>query len=265
MMATQQEMMAYAMDELRRQGVPEANLKAAAAHLVGQAQAESGLNPSATHDNGTGYGIYGARLGRADAMQQWLSANGYPRDSAEGQMRYMAREAMSPAYPRTRDVLMNASPDTLAADHTTVTREFERPAVIDDRSKGVLSAYAGGADAPPRAARDPFQAGLSDLDRHLSGLRGKYQPPQQQTGAPDGGSGLSPQQTAMMQLLAKPARAVPQQANYGGIPSPNYAAPGGPSNGVSNMLQLMMQGRQNSNMLALAMGAGNTGGTGASQ
>ena len=34
-------MMKYAMDQLRKEGVPEANLRAAAAHLVGQAYMES--------------------------------------------------------------------------------------------------------------------------------------------------------------------------------------------------------------------------------
>ncbi len=47
------QMMAYAMDQLRREGVPESNLRQAAAHLVGQAHMESGLNPNTVHDQGT--------------------------------------------------------------------------------------------------------------------------------------------------------------------------------------------------------------------
>jgi hypothetical protein len=58
-------------------------------------------------------------------------------------MRYMAREAMSGAYPKTRSILMNASPDSLARDSWGITGDFERPSVINDRSKAVLSAYAG--------------------------------------------------------------------------------------------------------------------------
>jgi hypothetical protein len=136
-------MMGYAMDELRRLGVPEQNLRPAAAHLVGQAEKESSLNPNSIHDNGTGFGIYGAGGDRRDAMLGWLSANGYPANSPEGQMRYMAREAMSGAYPKTRSILMNASPDSLARDSWGITGDFERPSVINDRSKAVLSAYAG--------------------------------------------------------------------------------------------------------------------------
>jgi hypothetical protein len=73
--------MKAAMDQLRKEGVPEPNLKVAAAHLVGQAEMESGLRPGLVHDNGTGYGIYGARLGRRDRMLSWLAANGYAKDS----------------------------------------------------------------------------------------------------------------------------------------------------------------------------------------
>lgn len=47
-------MMSYAMDQLCREGVPEGKLREAAAHLVGQAQMESGLDPNKSHDGGTG-------------------------------------------------------------------------------------------------------------------------------------------------------------------------------------------------------------------
>jgi hypothetical protein len=139
-------MMATAIDELRNQGVPKANLKAAAAHLVGQAEAESGLNPRMTHDSGTGYGIYGARLGRRDAMLAWLRAHGYAADSAEGQMRYMAQEAMSGQYPGTRAALMGADAANFGADSYRITREFERPSFVNNRSANVAAAYRSYSD-----------------------------------------------------------------------------------------------------------------------
>ena len=77
--------MKFAMDQLRKEGVPEKNLKNAAAVMVGEAIAESGLRPSTVHDHGTGYGIYGARLGRRDKMLSWLQENGFAKDSLEGQ------------------------------------------------------------------------------------------------------------------------------------------------------------------------------------
>ncbi len=134
-----------AMHQLRMEGVPDANLRAAAAHLTGQAIMESSLNPAAVHDNHTGYGIYGARLGRRDSMFGWLNQNGYDRNSLEGQMRYMAHEAMSdPNYRATRNTLMNASPDTLRSSVRGITKNFEGPAVINDRSGAVQRAFDHG-------------------------------------------------------------------------------------------------------------------------
>ena len=142
-------MMSWAMDELRAQGVPEANAKAAAAHLVGQAEMESGLNPSLSHDSGTGYGIYGARLDRRAHMLDWMTQNGYSPSSPEGQMRYMAREAMSGQYPRTRAVLMGANETGFMPDSRAITAEFERPAIINNRAPAVYAAY--GTNAPANA------------------------------------------------------------------------------------------------------------------
>jgi hypothetical protein len=134
--------MRAAMDQLRQEGVPEPNLRAAAAHLVGQAQMESGLDPTKSHDQGTGYGIYGARLERRSKMFNWLAANGYDRNSLEGQQRYMAHEAMTdPRFGATRNILMNANEKSLAADTHAITRNFEAPAIINNRSGAVLGAY----------------------------------------------------------------------------------------------------------------------------
>ena len=142
-------MMAYATDELRKLGVPEANLRAAAAHLTGQAEMESGFNPNATHDGGTGYGIYGAGRDRRDQMLGWLKTNNYAPNSLEGQTRYMANEALK--YPKTRDILLNANENNLAKDSRGITADFERPAVINDRSGAVLRAFYGGGATPTPA------------------------------------------------------------------------------------------------------------------
>jgi hypothetical protein len=152
--------MKAAMDQLRKEGVPEANLKAAAAHLVGQAEMESGLRPGLVHDSGTGYGIYGARLGRRDRMLSWLAANGYAKDSLEGQTRYMAHEAMSGRYKNTRNILMNAQEGTLGQDSRTITHEFESPKVDNDRSGAVRGAYRRGAQpSMPATLGAPGAAG----------------------------------------------------------------------------------------------------------
>jgi hypothetical protein len=131
-------MMKIAEDQLRKEGVPEKNLQAAAANLVGQADMESGLDPNKVHDNGTGFGIYGARLSRRQKMFNWLASNGYAKNSAEGQMRYMSHEAMSGAYPQTKASLMSGA---YGADTTNrITREFESPAVVNARFGAVEQA-----------------------------------------------------------------------------------------------------------------------------
>lgn len=132
--------------QLRKEGVPEGNLRAAAAHLAGQAIAESGLDPTKDHDNHSGHGIYGARLERRDRMFAWLKANGFAQDSLEGQAKFMAHEAMTgPDYAETRRILMGANAANFATDSRAITGNFEGPKIINDRLGGVLQAYRTGA------------------------------------------------------------------------------------------------------------------------
>lgn len=111
---------------LNRGYTPEAARHAAAA-LVGNAISESGLNPRAVHDRGTGYGIYGARLERRDAMLKWLKENNYPPDSLEGQARYMAIEADS--MPKLSKTLRRATRQNVGDVSDAITDQFERPAI----------------------------------------------------------------------------------------------------------------------------------------
>jgi hypothetical protein len=134
--------------QLEREGMPPEKSHLAASVLVGQAIAESGLNPRTVHDQGTGYGIYGARLDRRARMFRWLDANGYAHDSLEGQARYMAHEAMND-YPRTRQALMNADPNNLFPTVDAVTRNFESPRVANSgrRLQDALTASKAGTVA----------------------------------------------------------------------------------------------------------------------
>ncbi|GEP09808.1 phage tail tip lysozyme [Methylobacterium gnaphalii] len=184
------EMMAYAMDQLRREGVPEANLRQAAAHLVGQATMESGLDPNKSHDHGTGYGIYGARdpspgRGRRTNMLNWLKANGYAHNSAEGQMRYMAHEAMSGRYRQTRRILMGGGSGNAVADTNAITREFESPAIVNHRAGAVQNAMRVGPtqqgpvatgddggvfpNGAPRVLKPKSMAGDKNVPGHVMG------------------------------------------------------------------------------------------------
>jgi Phage tail lysozyme len=116
---------------------------AAAAALVGNAIAESQLNPRAMHDSGTGYGIYGARLGRNTRMQAWLAAHGFARDSLEGQQRYMAHETMHDCS-QCRNALMNATDPISAGD--VVESDFERPRILNNRHQAFRHAYSAAGD-----------------------------------------------------------------------------------------------------------------------
>jgi hypothetical protein len=141
-----------AMDQLAREGVPEANREEAANLLAGQGIMESGLNPNAVHDQGTGYGIYGARLDRRSRMLSWMRENGYEPNSLEGQTKYMAHEAMSGGYGRTRQALMNATPANREALTNTITGEFGSPARINRRSGAVGQAAGVNPDATPHGS-----------------------------------------------------------------------------------------------------------------
>jgi hypothetical protein len=130
-----------AEDELKRQGIAPEHLHAAAAIMVGNASAESELIPSTVHDAGTGYGIYGARLHRRTKMLAWLARNGYDRNSLVGQTRYMAIEAKKrggAGWAR----LAGATPGNMGlSGRDSFTHYFEGPAVDNNRSSQIASAY----------------------------------------------------------------------------------------------------------------------------
>ncbi|MGX5775536.1 phage tail tape measure protein [Methylorubrum zatmanii] len=176
------QMMSYAMDQLRREGVPEDKVRESAAHLVGQAHMESGLDPNKVHDGGTGFGIYGARdpspgRGRRTDMFNWLEKNGYARNSAEGQMRYMAHEAMSGRYKQTRRILMGEGSGDVEHDTNTITREFESPKYVNRRSGAVRNALRVGPEGNPTGTHEgagAAQAGENGKFDPLGGAARRY-------------------------------------------------------------------------------------------
>lgn len=155
--------MSFAEDQLRKEGVPEANVHTAAAALVGNAIAESGLNPRTIHDQGTGYGIYGARLDRRDTMLAWEREHGFVKDSLEGQVREMAHQSITnPTYRKTREALMHATNVNTAGD--VVEGDFERPKVINPRHAAFQRAVeVGGTSSESR--KSPEVATKPDIGR----------------------------------------------------------------------------------------------------
>lgn len=166
--ASRTAMMKYAMDQLRKEGVPEGSLKAAAANLVGQADMESGLNPNKVHDQGTGFGIYGARLDRRSSMFSWLESNGYAHNSAEGQMRYMAHEAMTnPRFAQTKQALMSGA---MGTDVTNmITKNFENPLVVNARHGAVSQAFGAYSGEDAAQQDQAAQQGQGATPKQASG------------------------------------------------------------------------------------------------
>ena len=170
------------MDQLRQEGVAPEHLRAAAAELVGQAISESTLTPNLPHDGGTGYGIYGARLERRDAMFAWLASHGFSKNSLEGQMRFMAHEAMTnPRFARTREILRGATEGNIIGRTGDVTTNFEGPGPaswpkgpFNDRRPNVGKAYRAGEEAKPApVGRDKSSSLYSPRHLALSSLAAK--------------------------------------------------------------------------------------------
>jgi hypothetical protein len=167
--------MAAMEDQLRKEGVPEDNVHAAAALLIGQALSESPLNPDEVHDQGTGYGIYGARDPRnarshselrKTKMLEWLAAHGYARNSLEGQARYMGHEAMSdPRFAATRRALMNATEAGMVAATHVITPNFEAPGVDNSgtRVANVRAALANSRRAVKPVIPSDFHKALETI------------------------------------------------------------------------------------------------------
>jgi hypothetical protein len=172
-------------DQLRKEGVPEANLEEASNLLAGQALSESDLVPTRVHDKGTGYGIYGARddpkgrSKRRSDMINWMKEQGYAKDSLEGQAKYMAHEATSSGYSRSRAALMGATPGNRAANVKTLISDFERPSnqgpaeqARRQRRTATAAGVAADAKAPQTADDAPSQApGAHDTSERV--LKGR--------------------------------------------------------------------------------------------
>tara|TARA_R110000868_G_scaffold57548_4_gene177672 strand:- start:1884 stop:4244 length:2361 start_codon:yes stop_codon:yes gene_type:complete len=122
-------------EQLKKDGYNAKDIKKVAAAFTGQVMAESSFDPNALHDkdksgNPTGYGIYGARLTRRDAMLEWLAKEGYEKNSLVGQARFMAHEAVT--VPEYSKLMKDLSEMTDIGDMTLqVGKRFEKPLDIN--------------------------------------------------------------------------------------------------------------------------------------
>jgi Phage tail lysozyme len=184
-------------DQLIRDGLSPDKAEEASNLLAGQALSESELKPTLTHDkdkqgNPTGYGIYGARLGRRDKMLAWMQKNGYAKDSLEGQSRYMAHEAMTdPEYKKSRQALENATPENRAQNTKTLIDNFERPA---DRGQGQINRRIGRTNQAAGVSSGKADTKVASIDPNAGGGGGGSTAAAQVLPGTVAGGGASPGQ-----------------------------------------------------------------------
>jgi hypothetical protein len=109
------------------------------------------------HDHGTGYGIYGARLGRNTKQLAWLMDHGYARDSLIGQVRYQAIESARLGGAAWA-ALKNATAGNLMAGGRTYEHYFEAPGRDNNRNSQIGAAWRAHRDA---IASQPAREGLN--------------------------------------------------------------------------------------------------------
>lgn len=252
------------INELRQHGASDSAIRGVLANV----KDESNFNPSSRvpdQPNFSGeahfaHGLYQEGGDEWNNYSNYVSKNGGNWQDPALQTRFLAQN-LKANYPKVWDAMNRGSPEDAAQSFAS---GYLKPSaqILNARNaayaKGIpqMDNYVSGAPAtPPAAATDSFQGALDDFNTHMGTLQAKYphMAPQGQQQQPGGGAGAQPtlQQNAMMMLMRpqQQPQAAPQQVNYGGISSPNYAA-AGPSTGMSNMLSLMMQNKFHANVLA---------------
>ena len=95
--------------------------------IVGNLIHESGLNPNAVHDGGTGFGIAGHRLERLDAMKSFAAARGKPINDFQTQLEFIDQELRTSEGRAGAAVRAATTPEQAAAAFV----HFERPLDYD--------------------------------------------------------------------------------------------------------------------------------------
>lgn len=95
--------------------------------IVGNLIHESGLNPSAVHDNNTGLGIAGHRLERLTAMREFARERGKPVTDFQTQLEFIQKELNSNESATGIRLRNSATPEQAAAAFI----HFERPQGYD--------------------------------------------------------------------------------------------------------------------------------------
>jgi hypothetical protein len=211
------------------------------AGIVGNLQAESGLNPTATGDNGTSYGLAQWHNDRWDALNKFAANNGTQPSDPLTQARFIDFELKN-NEPTAYSALQGAK---TPADAAAAFIHFERPqGYSPDNPLGAMGASDRVANAQAFASGQPFggpsprqatqmaagrPSGLlapsqpsqaNGSDGLLGGLLAQRQPGQPQATQDSGPAGLL--QVASLQPAQIPKRPMPSF----GAPKPRPAPRG---------------------------------------
>lgn len=145
---------------------------AQASGIVGNLLHESGLDPTISHDQGTGIGIAGWRLERRQALQQFAAARGTSETDFNTQLAFVDHELQT-SEPAAREALLRAQ---TPQDAAVAFIRFERPQGYNDANPatahgaanrvGLARAVAretGGVAEPLSPDGRPVQTGGADF------------------------------------------------------------------------------------------------------
>jgi hypothetical protein len=177
------------------------------AGIVGNLQAESGLNPTATGDNGTSYGLAQWHNDRWDALNKFAANNGTQPSDPLTQARFIDFE------------LKNNEPTAYSAlQRVANAQAFASGQPFGGPSPRQATQMAAGRPSGLLAPSQPSQANGSD--GLLGGLLAQRQPGQPQATQDSGPAGLL--QVASLQPAQIPKRPMPSF----GAPKPRPAPRG---------------------------------------
>lgn len=170
-----------------------------AALLTGAATSESGLDPTASHDEGTGYGLYGHRGDRLTALKQFA---GTDTPTYEQQNQFALNELRS----RPEGAMANGA--QTPQDLTNAEMYFERPKGFTPKNP------TGGLN---------YQGRLSDIQR----VQSLAAPTQVASVDPNMNMGLTPEQAKLNSgAVSEFAGNHPDQVAQSATPDVNAYAPG---------------------------------------
>ncbi|MCK1585492.1 hypothetical protein IVB03_39550 [Bradyrhizobium sp. 168] len=126
--------------------------------IVGNLIHESGLNPNAVHDKGTGLGIAGHRLERLDALKAYAASKGTTANDFQTQLEFIDQELKSTESGAGAKLRNAATPEQAAAAFIN----FERPLGYDPNNLAAAHGYSNRVAQATRLAGGVVPATAND-------------------------------------------------------------------------------------------------------